>query len=103
MGIRPGRAVHSRRACVDPVGGTADDRPPPHRARPPARARSTLLPGLDGMNSRDAAQREPSYPRELFMRAVVQGIASCIDYDKVLRAAGPPGAQQISADRETGQ
>jgi hypothetical protein len=55
------------------------------------------------MNSRDAAQREPSYPRELFMRAVVQGIASCIDYDKALRAAGPPGAQQISADREKGQ
>lgn len=55
------------------------------------------------MNSRDAAQREPSYPRELFMRTVVQGIASCIDYDKALRAAGPPGAQQISADREKGQ
>ncbi|HME78385.1 MAG TPA: hypothetical protein VKI00_22860 [Mycobacterium sp.] len=55
------------------------------------------------MNSRDAAQREPSYPRELFMRAVVQGIASCIDYDKAPRAAGPPGAQQISAEREKGQ
>jgi len=54
------------------------------------------------MNSRDAAQREPSYPRELFMRTVVQGIASCIDYDKALRATGPPGAQQISADREKG-
>jgi Replication initiator protein, pSAM2 len=33
MGIRPGRAVHSRRACPDPVGGTADDRTPPHRPR----------------------------------------------------------------------
>jgi hypothetical protein len=52
---------------------------------------------------RDAKQREPSYPRELFIRAVVQGIAPCIDYDKAPRAAGPPGAQQISADREKGQ
>jgi hypothetical protein len=60
------------------------------------------------MNSRDAAtrdatQREPSYPRELFMPAVVQGIAWRTDYDKGLLAAGPPDAQQISADREKGQ
>ena len=33
MGIRSGRTVQSRRACPDPVGGTADDRTPPHSAR----------------------------------------------------------------------
>ena len=53
--------------------------------------------------TRDATQREPSYPRELFMPAVVQGIACCSEYDKALLAAGPPGAQQVSADREKGQ
>jgi predicted DNA-binding transcriptional regulator AlpA len=57
------------------------------------------------MNSRDAAtrdatQRETSYPRQLFMRAVAQGIAWHTEYDKALLATGPPGAQQISANRE---
>ena len=33
MGIRSGRAVQSRRACPDPVRGSADDRTPPHCAR----------------------------------------------------------------------
>jgi hypothetical protein len=53
--------------------------------------------------TRDAAQREPSYPREPFMPAVVQGIPRCTDYDEALIAAGPANAQQISADREKGQ
>jgi hypothetical protein len=43
--------------------------------------------------TRDAMQREPSYRRELFMRAVIQGIAGCAEYDIALLAAGPPGAQ----------
>src|SRR5271166_364748 len=68
MGIRPGRVVQSWRACPDPVGGTADDRTPPHRARSPARTRSTRSPGPDDMNTstptkHDAAHRETSYTR----------------------------------------
>jgi hypothetical protein len=61
------------------------------------------------MNSRTAtkhcaAQRESAYPRdEPIMRAVAQRIAWGTEYDKALLAAGPPGAQQISATREKGQ
>jgi hypothetical protein len=53
------------RACPDPVGGTADDRTPPHRARSPARTRPTRSPGLDDMNSRTATKHDAAQHDQL--------------------------------------